>query len=109
MKVLTTSEVKKYLNDLVTILYEKEYFGHHESARKYAVELLDDIVMNLPIHSHKSAPGYFDKYEKNMHYASFKRNKQTTWYAFFTKYNENGNMIYLVHHITNNHVVAQYL
>ena len=109
MKVLTTSEVKEYLNNLVTILHEKEHFGFHESARKYAVNLLDNIVINLPKRVHKPAPKYFDRYEKNMYYATFKKNKQTTWYVFFTKYNKNDEIIYLVHYIANNHTIAQYL
>jgi hypothetical protein len=110
MKVLTTSEVKEYLNDLVTILYQKEYFGFRESARIYAVELLDDIVANLPTRLHKSAPEYFDRYGKGMYYASFKKNKQTMWYAFFTKYqDETVDTIYLVKYIANNHTIAQHL
>jgi hypothetical protein len=42
-------------------------------------------------------------------YAAFRRNRATTWYAFFTKYYDNGQTVYLVRHITNNHTSAQHL
>jgi len=109
MKVVATQGVKQYLNDLVYILYEKEYFGFEDSAHKYADELLDDIITNLPTRLHKQAPPYFDKYGKGMYYATFRKNKQTAWYAFFSKYNDKGNTIYLIRYIANNHTVAQYL
>jgi len=91
MKVLITPEAKRYLTNLITILYENEYFGFKDSAKNYVVELRKDIEINLPTRPHKPATQYFDKYGKDMLYAAFRKNKQTTWYAFFTKYNENGN------------------
>jgi hypothetical protein len=108
-RVVATQEVKEYLNNLIAILYRKEYFGFRESARKYVIELTKEIENNLPKIQHKPAPPYFDKYGKNMHYATFRKNKQTAWYTFFTKYNANGDTIYLVRYIANNHTIAQYL
>jgi hypothetical protein len=108
VSVVTTQAVKKYLNDLVAILYQKEYFGFEESALEYVDDLLDDIIVRLPHRPHKPAPPYFDRYGKKMYYASFVKNKQTTWYAFFTKYNSNGEVIYLIRYITNSHVAAQH-
>jgi hypothetical protein len=109
MNVYTTSAVKKYLNDLVAILYEREYFGFEDAAIKYVKELVYDIKTYLPTKQHSLAPKYFDKYGKNMYYASFRKNKQTTWYAFFNKYKKNEEIIYLIRYIANNHTVAQYL
>jgi hypothetical protein len=109
MKVLTTPEVRQYLKELSYKLHEKDYFGFLEYAEKYIEELFVDITSNLPTRLHKSAPKYFDKFGKNMFYASFRKNKQTTWYAFFTKYNDNGETIYLVRYIANNHTIAHYL
>ena len=108
-RVLFTPEVRQYFKVLVPILYDLGYFSYLESSRKYVKELVDDIKANLPKVQHKPAPKHFDKYGKGMYYATFRKNKQTTWYAFFTKYNENGNTIYLVRYIANNHTVAQYL
>ena len=109
MRVLATPEVLEYIETLVPILYENGYFRFEDSARKYVKDLYNDIKINLPTKLHKSAPKYFDRYGKNMKYASFIKNKHTTWYAFFNKYKENGEIIYMVRYIANNHTIGQYL
>ena len=109
MQVILLPEVLKYIEDLATILYEKEYFGFEETSLKYVLELYDDITTHLPEKQHNPAPEYFDKYGEDMEYASFKKNKRTTWYVFFEIYEDNGEIIYLVRYIANNHTVAQYL
>jgi hypothetical protein len=109
MKVVVTPKVYEYLENLVIILYENEYFGHKDSARKYVDDLYEDIKTNLPKCLHKPAPTYFDKYGKNMEYAVFKRNKQTHWYVFFRTFQKNGEEIYQIRYIGNNHTIAQYL
>ena len=109
MNVIILPEVLDYLDDLVIELYKKEYFGFLETSSKYVKELLYDIKINTPTMQHKPAPKYFDKYGKGMYYASFRKNKQTTWYAFFSKYRENEKIIYLIRYIANNHTVAQHL
>ncbi|MCL2040507.1 MAG: hypothetical protein FWG84_00515 [Bacteroidales bacterium] len=109
MKIIVTSKVYEYLENLVIILYENEYFGFKDSAKKYVDDLYDDIITNLPAHTKKPAPRYFDKYGKGLYYATFKKNKNTQWYAFFRIYEERGELIYQIRYITNNHTVAQYL
>jgi len=109
IKVIALPEVDKYLQDLITILYQKEYFAFEESAQKYVDDLYDDIETNLPTRLHKPAPSYFDKYGKNMEYVVFKKNKRTQWYVFFRVYRERGELIYQVRYIANNHTVAQFV
>jgi len=109
MQVILLPEVLKYLENLSIILYEKEYFSFEETALKYVMELYEDIITNLSVHHSKLATKYFGKYGKDMEYAVFKKNKQTSWYVFFRVYRENGNEVYQVRYITNNHVIAQYL
>jgi len=109
MKVLAIPKVLKYIESLVPVLYEQGYFSFEDSARKYVKDLYDDIQTNLPTKQHKPASKYFDKYGKNMEYAVFKKNKNTSWYVFFKKYRENKETIYLIRYIGNNHTVAQYL
>jgi len=109
MQVIILPKVLEYFNDLVTILYEGEYFGFEETALKYVTELYDEIIATLPMRPCKPAPKYFDKYGKNMEYAGFRKNKRTIWYVFFTTYLENGEEIYLIRYIANNHTIAQYL
>ena len=109
MRVIAIPEIRIYLENLAQVLYEKEYFGYEETARNYVIELFNDIKTNLPVKRHKDAPKYFDKYGKNMEYAVFPKNKHTSWYVFFTTYIENGEEIYLLRYIANNHTIAQYL
>ena len=109
MTVIFLPEIQDYLDGLVPILYENGYFSFESSAIKYVVDLIDDIKANIPTKRHKPAPPYFDRYGKGMYYASFTKNKRTTWYAFFTKYLVNSETIYLVCYINNNHMIAQYL
>ena len=109
MQVILLAKVLEYLEDLADILYEKGYFSFEETSLTYILDLYDDIVKTLPTRLHKKAPKYFDKYGKGMYYASFRKNRNTVWYAFFTKYLENGEAIYLVRYISNNHVIAKYL
>ena len=109
MKVIILPEVLDYFEDLMEILYQKEYFGFRESAHKYVIELVEEIENDLPIIQQKPAPTYFNRFGKNMSYAVFSRNKRTSWYVFFTVHKIGNEKIYLIRYIANNHTVAQYL
>lgn len=109
MKVLFLPEVRMYFQELQDILFEKEYFGFEESAVQYVRDLIFDIEATLPERVSKIAPPYFNRYGKELRYASFRKNRNTQWYVFFNKYRENGEVIYLVRYISNNHMIAQYL
>ncbi len=109
MRIVFLPSVLDYFNELTTLLYEKEYFGFLDSAVRYVDDLLEDIRQNLPTKLHKSAPPYFNRYGRNMLYATFRKSKATQWYVFFSIYRKDDELIYLVRHISNNHVAAQYL
>jgi len=109
MRVLFLPEVREYFDFLADILFEEEYFSFEENARRYAKEVFDNIEENLPYQWKKPAPKHFEKYGKDMYYSGFKKNRNTTWYAFFTKYEENEETVYIVRHIENNHTAAQFL
>ena len=109
MKVIFTSNVLVYFEELVFTLYNKEYFGFLEASQRYVAELIDEITTTLPLRSHRPAPNYFDRYGKSMKYAIFIKNRHTTWYVFFKTYSKNGEKIYLVRYIGNNHTIAHYL
>lgn len=109
MKVTATQEVIDYLNELVDILYEKGYFGFEENAHRYVDELVANIRADLPFKVKKPVPPYFDRYGKDMWYASFRKNRGTQWYVFFTVYRKDDEIVYLVRYIANNHTVSQYL
>ena len=109
MNVYTLPEVKQYLNDLITILYDNGYFIFRESAKKYVAELLDDIITKLPTQLKRPAPNYFaNRYGKGLYYAVFPKSKRTQWYVFFRMYKKDGELYYQVRHIANNHTAAQY-
>lgn len=111
VKIVALPEVREYLKELIHILYEKEYFGYEESAIEYVESLFEDIKVTLPQRIRKPAPPYFSRYGKDMYYASFRKNKNTQWYVFFTVYvdRENTEQTYLIRYVSNNHVIAQYL
>jgi len=102
-------EVVDFFEELAWVLHEEGFFGSYKFSRRYVSELIDDITTSLPTCRHRPAPKHFDKYGKGMKYASFKKNRRTTWYAFFKIYEKKGETIYLVRYISNNHVIAQFL
>jgi hypothetical protein len=108
MKVLFLSEVEDYLYELTEILHQKDYFGFKENAVKYVTDLENDIITNLPNKVKRPAPPFFDRYGKKLLYSIFQKNKATQWYVFFNLYVNEGELIYLVRYISNNHVSAQY-
>ncbi|PXV62388.1 hypothetical protein CLV62_12077 [Dysgonomonas alginatilytica] len=84
MTVQFHRDVEDYLVELIEILYEKEYFGFKESATQYVRELVLEIRDTISKKRKKAAPEYFSKYGKDLFYASFRRNKNTSWYVFFS-------------------------
>lgn len=91
------SDVKTILNNLVFILYEKDYFSFLESSYDYVdrlIEFIDNDLINFP---HKQTPEKLIRFGSK--YFFYKVNNQTTWYIFF----ENKDNRYLVTYITNNH------
>jgi len=109
MRVVVLPEVVDYLLELSNILYEKEYFGFEETAIRYTDDLFDSVKNELPYKPVKPAPAYFNKFGTGMYYAMFKRNGNTCWYAFFNAFRYNGEIVYYVRYISNNHMIAQYL
>jgi hypothetical protein len=109
MKVLFSPQVRLYFQEMAEILYEKEYFGFEDSAIEYVRELIFEIRNNLHNRPKKSAPTYFDRFGQNLYYSSFRKNKSTQWYVFFAIYSENGEDVYLVQYLSNNHIISKHL
>lgn len=109
MKVLFLPEVVDQFLELAEILYEKGYFGFEDAAQSYSEQLFRDIQEQLPVKVKKEAPIYFERYGADMFYSLFPRNKQTTWYVFYSIHQKEGETIYLVRYLSNNHVVAHHL
>ena len=103
MKVIYAPEVVDYIDNLILILFEKGYFGFPESAKTYVSKLTSDIERSIHLKLKKASPPRFKKY--GTHYVTYKPNKNTTWYVFFSFRTDR----YLIRFITNNHVSAQYI
>ncbi len=91
-------DIEQYLNNLIDVLFAKEYFGFKENAIKYVLNITTDIEINIHLKKHQTTPLDLIKFGKN--YISYKANNKTSWYIFFDKKDNR----YLVKYITNNHV-----
>lgn len=97
IEVIFTPFVISYLDDLVVILYKKQYFGFIESAEEYVDNIYDAVPERIKKSPHKKTP-------KSLHhlgsdYIFYKANTRTTWYVFFEKSNQS----YLITGILNNY------
>lgn len=109
MKILYLKKVRIYFENLIPKLHELGYFAYEETAKKYIDEIFVEIEEQLSIQSSKPAPEHFEKYGKEMEYIVIRKNKRTHWYVFFKIALKDGEMIYKVRYIANNHTIAQYL
>lgn len=102
--ILLQQNVTDFLEDLILILFEKEYFGFEENAQLYVKNIYDFIEFELVHFPYKTTPKEINTFGAN--YAFYKANSRTTWYIFFEKSDNR----YLVTYITNNHSeIIQYL
>ena len=97
IKIIFTDEASSYLDDLVEILYRKEYFGFIESAEIYVSEIYYFIRDNIKDFPSKESPTELQNLGSN--YIFYKSNSRTTWFIFF----EQSNSDYLITYIINNH------
>ncbi|MBC7847337.1 MAG: hypothetical protein H7Y10_12690 [Flavobacterium sp.] len=97
IKVVFTPHVIDFLDDLVRILYKKEYFGFIETADEYVSKIYDAVPENIKLSPHRLSPKSL-KY-LGSRYIFYNSNNRTTWYIFFEKMNQN----YLITGIINNH------
>jgi hypothetical protein len=54
--VLYDKKVEKYLQDLIHLLYNEEYFGFRESAHQYVDTLIDTINSEIQLMPKKLRP-----------------------------------------------------
>jgi len=109
MKIIYLKNVRVYFENLIPKLHELGYFSFAETAKKYVDEIFVEIESQLPIQRHRPASKYFEKYGKDMEYIVIRKNKRTQWYVFFKTTQKDGETIYKIRYISNNHVIAQYL
>ena len=95
--VVFAEEFHQDIENLITVLFEKEYFGFKSDCQSYAEKIYDFVEDNIDLPVSKITPLSFHKFGKR--YLKYKANHRTTWYIFFTE--KNGR--FLVTHILNNH------
>ena len=97
VKIEILTEVVDFLNELIEILFRKEYFGFEDAAQFYVQQIYDFIETDLINFPNKSTPKSLRKWGSN--YVFYRPNQRTTWYIFFEKSTNS----YIITHITNNH------
>jgi hypothetical protein len=103
-KVIYTNEIEFFLDELGILLFETKYFSFPKNAEIYIDQLTCYAEQYIGILPGKNAPFYFNRYGSNLKYITYRANKTTSWYIFYQQQDN----VYLVRHITNNHVAAQY-
>lgn len=97
-KVIVYSKFfEEIINELIDVLYEKEYFGFKESSKLYTEKIYDYIFENIEFPISKKSPPSFKKYGQK--YLKYKANQRTIWYIFFDQKDHK----FLVNYILNNH------
>ena len=97
IKIIFTPYVIDFLDNLVRVLYKKEYFGFIETAEEYVSKIYDAVPENIKLSTHKLTPQSL--IHLGTYYIFYKSNNRTTWFIFFEKNNHN----YLITGIINNH------
>ena len=93
-----------YLNELIDILFKKNYFGFEIDAEKYVSKIFNFIEKNISTFPSRETPDDLNRFGSR--YMFYKANQRTTWYIFFEK---NGS-IYIITNIINSHSAeAKYL
>ncbi|GHV66475.1 hypothetical protein FACS1894199_09980 [Bacteroidia bacterium] len=103
-QVIFAEDVKLYLRDLSILLFERNYFSFPGDAKAYVdrmVKYMRTYIGILPI---RPAPHYFSRYASDLYYITYHANQNTLWYGFY----QQSLNIFIVRHITNSHIAAQY-
>lgn len=104
INIILHKNVNEFLDELIFILFENDYFGFEESAQEYVQKIYDFIEFNLSTFPYKNTPA--ELHSLGSKYASYKANQNTTWYIFF----ENFENKFIVTYIANNHLeIAKFL
>ena len=90
-------EVIDFLDNLLFILYEKNYFNYKANASEYVLKIYDFIESNIVHFPYKESPSTI-KY-LGSHYIFYTSNQRTTWFIFF----EVKDKEYTITAIINNH------
>jgi hypothetical protein len=92
-------DVLSFLDGLIDVLIDKEYFSFYEYSAQYMEDLVLHVKSSIALKPHKKAPAHFSRYGDKLLYITYQRSRHTTWYILFQKVES----FYFIRHITNNH------
>jgi hypothetical protein len=93
-EIIITPNADAVLQDLIEILYNKEYFGFKDSCKDYVGELYD-FCASLP----KQQPRKTKDSKYGAWYCRYSHSRKTHWFIFFDKSDDR----YIIRHIINNY------
>lgn len=103
-QVVFSSEIENYLNNLIYVRYQNEYFGQIEDSFEYVEKLVRFIERNIQQIPSRKSPQNLESLGEN--YIIYQSSPRTTWYIFYDNFEHN----VLVTFLFNNHEkFAQYL
>jgi hypothetical protein len=103
-EIIFSKDVEIFLDELLIVLFEKGYFGFPDKAKSYIDRMILYAEQYIGLLPGKNAPSYFSRYGYHLKYIIYHATLTTSWYIF---YQERSN-VFLIRHITNNHVAAQH-
>lgn len=96
-KVIFKQDVLNYFDELIYVLFAKDYFSYPENVLNYVDKIVQFTIHEITSLPHKTTPLKLKYLGSN--YIFYKANKRTTWFVFFEKQNNN----YMITGILNNH------
>ncbi len=96
------------LGESIQALVEKNYFSDEDYAVSYLTDVVRFFQLNIDHLVVRPAPAYFKRFcvmTNDLKYVSYRKNRRTTWYAFFEEYDDIVSIVYL----NNNHVIGHLL
>ncbi|UFH32797.1 hypothetical protein LNP04_03500 [Chryseobacterium sp. C-71] len=95
--IIYSEKFNQSLEELVEVLFTKEYFGFRIDCELYADRIYDFVDFNVNKPISRNTPDKFQKYGRK--FLKYKANNNTSWYIFF---DQKGGQ-FLINYIINNH------
>lgn len=95
--IVYSPEFHESIEDLIRILYVKQYFGFEVDCQAYAEKIYDFVDYNIHKPIGRDTPESLRKFGKK--FIKYKANHRTSWFIF---YDQKDNQ-FLINHIINNH------
>ncbi|KQS92805.1 hypothetical protein [Chryseobacterium sp. Leaf394] len=95
--IIYSREFHQSIEELIRVLYVKEYFGFELVCQLYAEKIYDFVDYNIYKPIGRDTPKSLQKFGKKC--IKYKANHRTSWFIF---YDQKGDQ-FLINHILNNH------